>query len=563
MAVTNCVVGMTDSGKRYEGRYSTSDDFLRGCRTVKGLNGSFKYMMGVSRQDASAALLVIEPRNNQCVKAYSFKDFPTNVDSNVVLHKAVALFERDNPRFHACSELAEEIESRYDKAFNAFKDLYYSFGMKDSDIRGFEAGDKNPDEMFNRVAYGKNLYSMTSDQMEAYLYDSIAELGDVQCISDDEICKYCPSVNDYLSKDDDFTVKTAYSPAKSNPLHNSRNNKKNIQEVKSMDNKQFNEDFVGKFNSALQEYLKKEVNEKGAICLPFIHYDDLYDEEHGTLPDSWENVDHTHFDVRVDGKMYHGILAQVRKFNVCVPMGEADGTHTLTDERPDEIWTEIGLENEKERNYYTNIWIDDAGKNGEYVNIELTEDTIDLLNNLYVSRKIFTGEDPKEFYNDDFTAETAYRPARNNPSHNGIADKPVKEQVKYFPNASVVEIHNVSAKLLGNTSVDDIKTFSVPGSSKGAFTKFIVPATFITPGEKPSRFDITMPDGWMLTSADKQGTSYSASQVKEMYQTALSEYATKKRQGKSKQVSTVGRRLPSCSDVSSEPDDEYNNDIDM
>ena len=237
--------------------------------------------------------------------------------------------------------------------------------MKDSDIRGFEAGDKNPDEMFNRVAYGKNLYSMTSDQMEAYLYDSIAELGDVQCISDDEICKYCPSVSDYLPKDDDFT------------------------------------------------------------------------------------------------------------------------------------------------------------------------------------------------------AETAYRPARNNPSHNGIADKPVKEQVKYFPNASVVEIHNVSAKLLGNTSVDDIKTFSVPGSSKGAFMKFIVPAVFITPGEKPSRFDITMPDGWMLTSADKQGTSYLASQVKEMYQTALSEYASKKRQGKSKQVSTVGRSLPSCSDVSSEPDDEYNNDIDM
>ena len=365
MAVTNCVVGVTDSGKEYEGRYSTSDDFLRGCRTVKGLNGPFKYMMGVSRQDASAALLVIEPRDNQCVKAYSFKGFPTNVDSNVVLHKAVALFERDNPRFHACSELAEEIESRYDKAFNAFKDLYYSFGMKDSDIRGFEAGDKNPDEMFNRVAYGKNLYSMTSDQMEAYLYDSIAELGDVQCISDDEICKYCPSVSDYLPKDDDFTVKTAYSPAKSNPLHN------------------------------------------------------------------------------------------------------------------------------------------------------------------------------------------------------GIADKPVKEQVKYFPNASVVEIHNVSAKLLGNTSVDDIKTFSVPGSSKGAFMKFIVPATFITQGEKPSRFDITMPDGWMLTSADKQGTSYLASQVKEMYQTALSEYASKKRRGKSKQVSTVGRSLPSCSDVSSEPDDEYNSDIDM
>ena len=332
MAVTNCVVGMTDSGKKYEGRYSTSDDFLRGCRTVKGLNGPFKYMMGVSRQDASAALLVIEPRDNQCVKAYSFKSFPTNVNSNVVLHKAVALFERDNPRFHACSELAEEIESRYNKAFDAFKDLYYSFGMKDSDIRGFEAGDKNPDKMFTRLAYGKNLYRMTSDQMEAYLYDSIAELGDVQGISNDEIRKCCPSVSD-------------------------------------------------------------------------------------------------------------------------------------------------------------------------------------------------------------------------------------KEQVKYFPNASVVEIHNVSAKLLGNTSVDDIKTFSVPGSSKGTFTKFIVPATFITPGEKPSRFDITMPDGWMLTSADKQGTSYSASQVKEMYQTALSDYATKKRQGKSKQVSTVGRSLPSYSDVSSEPDIEYNNDM--
>ena len=161
MAVTNCVVGMTDSGKKYEGRYSTSDDFLRGCRTVKGLNGPFKYMMGVSRQDASAALLVIEPRDNQCVKAYSFKSFPTNVNSNVVLHKAVALFERDNPRFHACSELAEEIESRYNKAFDAFKDLYYSFGMKDSDIRGFEAGDKNPDKMFTRLAYGKNLYRMT------------------------------------------------------------------------------------------------------------------------------------------------------------------------------------------------------------------------------------------------------------------------------------------------------------------------------------------------------------------------------------------------------------------
>ena len=341
MAVTNCVVGMTDSGKKYEGRYSTSDDFLRGCRTVKGLNGPFKYMMGVSRQDASAALLVIEPRDNQCVKAYSFKSFPTNVNSNVVLHKAVALFERDNPRFHACSELAEEIESRYNKAFDAFKDLYYSFGMKDSDIRGFEAGDKNPDKMFTRLAYGKNLYRMTSDQMEAYLYDSIAELGDVQGISNDEICKCCPSVSDYLPKVDN------------------------------------------------------------------------------------------------------------------------------------------------------------------------------------------------------------------------------KEQVKYFPNASVVEIHNVSAKLLGNTSVDDIKTFSVPGSSKGTFTKFIVPATFITPGEKPSRFDITMPDGWMLTSADKQGTSYSASQVKEMYQTALSDYATKKRRGKSKQVSTVGRSLPSYSDVSSEPDDEYNSDIDM
>ena len=236
MAVTNCVVGMTDSGKRYEGRYSTSDDFLRGCRTVKGLNGPFKYMMGVSRQDMSAALLVIEPRDNQCVKAYSFKDFPTNVDSNVVLHKAVALFERDNPRFHACSELAEEIESRYDKAFNAFKDLYYSFGMKDSDIRGFEAGDKNPDEMFNRVAHGKNLYSMTSDQMEAYLYDSIAELGDVQCISDDEICKYCPSVNDYLSKDDDSTVKTAYSPAKSNPLHNGIADKSIKEQVKYFPN---------------------------------------------------------------------------------------------------------------------------------------------------------------------------------------------------------------------------------------------------------------------------------------------------------------------------------------
>lgn len=522
MAVTNCVVGMTDSGKKYEGRYSTSDDFLCGYRTVKGLNGPFKYMMGVSRQDMSAALLVIEPRDNQCVKAYSFKDFPTNVDSNVVLHKAVALFERDNSRFHACSELAEEIESRYDKAFNAFKDLYYSFGMKDSDIRGFEAGDKNPDEMFNRVAYGKNLYSMTSDQMEAYLYDSIAELGDVQCISDDEICKYCPSVNDYLSKDDDFTVKTAYSPAKSNPLHNSRNNKKNIQEVKSMENKQFNEDFVGKFNSALQEYLKKEVNEKGAICLPFIHCENI--------EDGWSNIDHTHFDVNVDGKMYHGILAQERKF-----IGEYSGERTFTETytNPDEDWTETGLENEKERDYYTNIWIDDAGKNGEYVNIQLTDDTIDLLNDLYDSRKIFTGEDPKEFYN-------------------GIADKPVKE------NASVVEIHNVSAKLLGNTSVDDMKTFSVPGSSKGAFTKFIVPAAFITPGEKPSRFDITMPDGWMLTSTDKQGISYSASQVKEMYQTALSEYATKKRQGKSKQVSTVGRRLPSCSDVSSEPDDEYN-----
>ena len=162
---------------------------------------------------------------------------------------------------------------------------------------------------------------------------------------------------------------------------------------------------------------------------------------------------------------------------------------------------------------------------------------------------------------DNYTVGKAYSPARNNPSHNGIADKPVKEQVKYFPNASVVEIHNVSAKLLGNTSVDDIKTFSVPGSSKGTFTKFIVPATFITPGEKPSRFDITMPDGWMLTSADKQGTSYSASQVKEMYQTALSDYATKKRQGKSKQVSTVGRSLPSYSDVSSEPDIEYNNDM--
>ena len=155
---------------------------------------------------------------------------------------------------------------------------------------------------------------------------------------------------------------------------------------KKMENKQFNEDFVGEFNSALQEYLKKEVNEKGAICLPFIHCENI--------EDGWSNIDHTHFDVRVDGKMYHGILAQVRKF-----IGETDGTHTLTDERPDEIWTEIGLENEKERNYYTNIWIDDAGKNGEYVNIQLTDDTIDLLNDLYDSRKIFTGEDPREFYN--------------------------------------------------------------------------------------------------------------------------------------------------------------------
>ena len=164
-----------------------------------------------------------------------------------------------------------------------------------------------------------------------------------------------------------------------------------------MENKQFNEDFVGKFNSALQEYLKKEVNEKGAICLPFIHCENI--------EDGWSNIDHTHFDVNVDGKMYHGKLFQFREF-----IGEYSGERTDTETyiNPDEDWTETGLENEKERNYEADIWIDSDNREGTYVNIELTEDTIDLLNNLYVSRKIFTGENPREFYNSETLSNMGY-----------------------------------------------------------------------------------------------------------------------------------------------------------
>lgn len=186
-----------------------------------------------------------------------------------------------------------------------------------------------------------------------------------------------------------------------------------------MKNYDFSDEFIKEFNSKLREHINNRIKRNGAIYMPFVHLGSLYDSEwnpdkYNNDPEyaaeydkkseqkGWESAEHTHFDVKIGDKEYGGKLWQVREFS----------TENAPEEYKsgDEEWTEIGLQNEFERDYFAQLWIDyENGYSGDdigtYVEIELDEETKEQLNELYLSYRIFTGEEPEKVYGKDFIEE--------------------------------------------------------------------------------------------------------------------------------------------------------------
>jgi len=173
-------------------------------------------------------------------------------------------------------------------------------------------------------------------------------------------------------------------------------------------------EFVKKFNESFRMWLKKHIEEKGALCLPFLHEDLVYDEESDSFKKGeWENADQTHFDINIEGGEYHGKLYQIRRF---YDDPEIPGGQTGDKDYGHESWTKIGLPNEFERHYEIDLWDtpngytgmheeDNPRTKGTYRRISLELETLDLLNGYYREGKIFTGEDPELFYNEQTLAQ--------------------------------------------------------------------------------------------------------------------------------------------------------------
>lgn len=159
-----------------------------------------------------------------------------------------------------------------------------------------------------------------------------------------------------------------------------------------MRNYNFTEEFIAKFNEKIKEEVENRVKQSGELVLPFENTESLgafvwdnerykNDPEYAAEMDAlekregYEESGHTHFDMEIDGRNYHGKLWQIR-----------------------DIYTDTE-ENAEKRDYAAQIWLDESNETKEgYYNIPLNDEMKQLLDSLYRSYIIFVGEDREENY---------------------------------------------------------------------------------------------------------------------------------------------------------------------